>query len=174
MTADALNGAIFLHHDLLNAGLGYVTCTNESLNILEREANVFLQGNSYANVLYDSVWAIACALNRSLRILQERNHSLNSINIRVNQSHARNDIMDVLEEQLSQLSFQGSSGRLDFIYSTAALINISQFQNRQPVHIGSYTFPLNQLTLNKTMIMGEIPTDTLTHVYILYPTYFFS
>ena len=54
--------------------------------------------------------------------------------------------MDVLEEQLSQLSFQGSTGFLNFSHSTAAmqaLVNISQFQNGQPVHIGSYTFALN-------------------------------
>ena len=171
---DALNGASFLLLNNSSNGLSYVACANESLNTSERDAYVFLGGNPYANVLYDSVWAIACALNRSLRILQERNLSLSSINIRTNQSHARSKTMDVLEEQLSQLSLQGSSGPLNFSHSTAAmhaLVNISQFQNGQPVYIGSYTFPLNQLLLNKTMILGEIPTDTLTHVYILYPTY---
>ena len=89
------------------------SCTNESLNVSERETNAYLEGSPYANILYDSVWAIACALNRSLSILQERNFSLSSVNIRTNQSHARNDIMDVLEEQLSQFSFQGSSGPLN-------------------------------------------------------------
>ena len=139
-----------------------------------KERHMLFSEEIHMQMYYDSVWAIACALNRSLRILQERNLSLSSINIRTNQSHARNDIMNVLEEQLSQFSFQGSTGLLNFSHRTAAtqaLVNLSQFQNGQPVHLGSYTFSLNQLLLNKTMIMGEIPIDTLTRIYILYPTY---
>ena len=171
--SDILNGTLFLHQDFYGSstGLSCIAYLNESLDVSEREATAFLRGNPYASVLYDSVWAIACALNRSLSILEGRNLSLSSINIRTNQSHARCEIMDVLEEQLSELSFQGATGFLNFSRKTAAtqaLISLSQFQNGQPVHIGSYTF---SLLLNKTMIIGEIPTDTLNRVYILYPTY---
>ncbi len=160
------NGAIFLY---LNPGnysnrFNYVSHSNGSSENL---------GSSYASVLYDSVRAIVCTLNRSLHLLNERNLSLTSINIRADQSHSRSEIMEVLEKQLSQLSFQGATGFLNFSHSAAAtqiLVKLFQFQNQHLVPIGSYDFLLNQLIFNKT-ILGEIPTDTLNRVYILYPTH---
>jgi hypothetical protein len=79
--------------------------------------------------------------------------------------------MDLLEEQLSQLSFQGATGWLNFSHSAAAVqtsIEILQIQNRQPVQIGLYDHSLNQLALNNTML-GLIPSSTLSRKYILYP-----
>ena len=176
---DAFNGAIFLYPHLGNFydssnRSNYVAYLNESLDLSETEVTASLEGNPHANVLYDSVWAIAHTLSRSLSILKERNLSLSSINIRANQSCTRNEIMDVLEEQLSELSFQGITGFLNFSRSTASMetsVKLIQVQNGQPVHIGSYKFSFNQFFLNKQLIIGEIPTDTLDHIYVLYPTY---
>ena len=47
--------------------------------------------------------------------------------------------MNVLEEQLSQLSFQGATGWLNFSHSAAAAqtsTEILQIQNGKPVQIG--------------------------------------
>ena len=79
-------------------------------------------------------------------------------------------MMETLEEQLSELSFQGTTGFLNFSHYAASMQTSSkliQFQSGQPISIGSYNFSFNQLILNKTMIIGEIPTDTLDRIYIL-------
>ena len=176
---DAMNGAIFLHHHLNNfydssTGLRYVACPNESLDLSEREAVASLEGNPYTNVLHDSVWAIAHAFNRSLSILDKRNFSLSSISIRANQLHARSKIMDVLEEQLSELLFRGATGFLNFSRSTAAMqtsVILFQFQNGQPIGIGSYNYSLNRLFLNTGMMLGNTPTDKLNRIYVVNPIY---
>ena len=163
---DALtfSGAIFLYFHPGN-GFNYTSHSNGSLE------NFHFQGNSYTSVLYDSVTAIVYALNRSVHILNERNLSLTSVNNRAIWSQSKSEIMEVLEKQLSQLSFEGATGFLNFSHSAAAMqisVKLCQFQDQQLVPIGSYNFSLNQLILNKT-IMGEIPTDTLDRIYILYP-----
>ena len=177
--ADALNGAIFLHPHLRNfnnstSAFNHSVYFNPSLNELsDTSASVFFQSNPYANVIYDSVWAIAHSLNVSLSILNERNLSLNSDNIRAD--NARSEIMGVLEEQLSELSFQGATGFLNFSHHAAAMqtsAKLLQFQNGQPVHIGSYiNLSFNQLFLNEETLLRDIPSDTLNRIYVLYPTY---
>ena len=79
--------------------------------------------------------------------------------------------MDVLEEQLSQLSFQGATGWLNFSHSAAAAqtsIEILHIQNEQPVQIGLYDHSLNHLFLNRS-VLGIIPSDILNCIYIIYP-----
>ena len=121
------------------------------------ELNVSLQNNPYAkfNVLYDSIWAVALTINRSLSVLNERNLSLTNIH-----QDSGIEIMDVLEEQLSQLSFQGATGWLNFSHSAAAAqisLEILQIQNGQLKQIGSYYGSLN---LNIS-VLGVIPSVTL-------------
>ena len=175
--AEAINNVIFLDlarakfnpQDVLPSGLNYSAYHEVYLEKLEKssvELNISLQSNPYASVLYDSIWAVALTINRSLSVLNERNLSLTNIH-----QDTGFEIMDVLEEQLSQLSFQGATGWLNFSHSAAAAqtsIDILQVQNGQPVQIGSYYHSLNQLTLNKT-VLGLIPSHTLDRKYILYP-----
>ena len=174
--ADAINNAIFLYLThakmnpamLLPSGLNYSAYYEAYLQELEKsstELNVSLQSNPYANVLYDSIWAVALTINRSLSVLNERNLSLANIN-----QETRIEIMNVLEEQLSQLSFQGTTGWLNFSHSAAAVqtsVEVLQIQNGQPVQIGLYYHSLNQL-LN-TNVLGIIPSDTLNRIYVVYP-----
>ena len=173
----AINNVIFLHlarakfnpQDILPSGLNYSAYYEAYLEELEKsslELNISLQSNPYANVLYDSIWALALTINRSLSVLNERNLSLTNIH-----QDTGIEIMDVLEEQLSQLSFQGATGWLNFSHSAAAVqtsVEILQVQNGQPVMIGSYYRSLNQLILNNT-VLGLIPSSTLDRKYILYP-----
>ena len=130
-----------------------------------KELKAALQSNPYANVLYDSVWAIALTLNGSLSKLKARNISVANI------SCAKREFMDVLEEQLSELSFVGATGLLNFSHSAAALqisVDLLQFQDGQPIKIGSYDLSFDKFLLNKS-VLGEIPSDTLNRIYVLYP-----
>ena len=173
----AINNAIVLRlahtkvnpKTLLSSALNYSAYSDAYLDELEKssvELNLSLQSNPYADVLYDSIWAIALTINRSLSVLNERNLSLVNIN-----RDTRNDIMDVLEEQLSQLSFQGTTSWLNFSHSAAAVqtsVEILQIQNGKPVQIGLYYHSINQLFLNGSML-GVIPSDTPDRVFVIYP-----
>ena len=171
-----MNNVIFLHpqlktpheHKVLPSGLNYSAFHTAYLQLLRESAtelNVSLQSNPYANVLYDSIWAFALTLNGSVNTLMVRNLSLASI------SNTKREIMNVFEEQLSKLSFQGSTGLLNFSLGAAALqisIELFQFQSGQPVKIGSYDSSLDQLLLNESAL-GEIPSDRLNRVSVLFP-----
>ena len=175
---DAFNNAIFLHltyaqfkpQEVLPSRLNYSAYFNAYLEEQEKfsmELNVSLQSNPYSNVLYDSIWAIALTINRSLSVLNKRNLTLANIN-----QDTSIEIMNVLEEQLSQLSFQGTTGWLNFSHSAAAVqtsVEVLQIQNGQPVLIGLYYHSLNQLILNRS-VLGVIPSDTLDHIYLVSPT----
>jgi gamma-aminobutyric acid type B receptor len=175
--ADAINNAIFLHltHTqiypklLFPSGLSYSAYYEAYLEELEKssvELNVSLQSNPYANVLYDSIWAVALTINRSLSVLNERNLSLTNIH-----QDTGSEVMDMLEEQLSQLSFQGATGWLNFSHSTAAAqtsVEIFQIQNGKVIQIGLYYYSLNLLSLNSS-VLGVIPSDTPSRIYVVYP-----
>lgn len=171
----AVNNSVFLHTQLstlykkttLSSGLTYSAYFNAYLERLEEaatELNTTLESNPYANVLYDSVWAFAIALNHSIGILKENNLSL------ANTTHSKSEIFGIITEQLSQLSLQGTSEFLNFSNGSAALlpsVHLIQFQNSQPLQLGMYDFTLDQLYLNKG-ILNEIPSDVLNRVYVLY------
>ena len=173
---EAINNAIFLHAEFnapkitLLSGLNsssYYDAFHEQLEKSSTELNVSLQSNPYANILYDSIWAVALTINRSLSVLNERNLSLANIH-----QDTGIEIMTVLEDQLSQLLFQGATGWLNFSHSAAAVqtsVELFQIQNEQPVQIGLYYHSLNELFLNKSKL-GIIPSDTLERVYVVYPT----
>ena len=171
----ALNNSIFLHpllstpydYDILHSQLNYSNYYNAYIKELEEavaERNTTLQSNLYANVLYDSIWALALTLNRSLSILNERKLSLANI------SQTRGKIYNVVEAELSKLSFQGATGFLNFSNDKAAVqssIQLIQFQNGQQVQLGVYSASLGQLILNET-VMENIPSVGLSRVYVLY------
>ena len=86
------------------------------------ELNVSLQSNPYANILYDSIWAI---MDRSLSALNKRNLTLANIN-----QDTGIEIMTVFDEQLSQLSFQGTTGWLNFSHCAVAVQNSMKVDSR--------------------------------------------
>ena len=125
-----------------------------------------IRNNNYANVLYDSIWAFGLALNASLETINSKNFSL------VNLGLGRREAIDVVEEEILHLSFQGATGFVNFSQFDSAAIQVSiglfQFQQGRPVEIGSYTSHLEKLTLNLSLI-GEIPSDELDRMYEIYP-----
>lgn len=156
--------------DVLPSGLGYSAYYNAYLEELEKstqELNISLQNNPYASVLYDSIWAIALTLNGSLGIL---NYSF--VN---NLYHTKfnSEIGSILEEQLSELSFQGATGFLNFSQRAAIVltsIELFQYQNGQPELLGEYNVLLNELDLDMSKL-SEIPSTTLARHYELFPVY---
>ena len=85
---EAINNAIFLHanfnvSEVLPSVLNFSLLYDAFMKQLEKsspELDVFLQCNPYASVLYDSIWAVALTINRSLSVLHERNLSLTNFN----------------------------------------------------------------------------------------------
>ena len=170
--SEAINNAIFLQAkfdvpEVLLSRL-YYDAFMEQLEKSSLKLDVSLRTNPYTSVLYDSIWAVALTVNRSLSVLNERNLSFTNIH-----HGAGIEIKDVLEEQLSRLSFQGTTGWLNFSHSAAAVqtsVEVYQIQDGQPVLIGLYSHSLCQLFSNRSAI-GTIPSPSITfsRMYIVYP-----
>ena len=114
-----------------------------------------MQSNPYANLMYDSVWAIAIAMNRSYA----------NFNLWDGKS-----TVNTIDEELSQLSFSGASGFVNFSQSASAVhppVDIYQGLN---VLIDSYNTRYGTVMVNQS-ILGKIPDDELDIVYQLYPKY---
>ena len=150
---------------ILPSGLNYSTYFDAYLEELGKSSthlSVPLKNNPYANVLYDSIWAIALAINKSLN---EENLSLAGIN-----KESREAIKDALASQLSTLSFQGATGFLNFSHRSAAVqtsVELLQFQNGHMINVGLYNYAFNQLVLNEELLW-EIPNDSLDSIYVVY------
>ena len=124
--------------------------------------------NYYTNILYDLVWAFGIAFNLSLESINSSNGSSHDF------EHGQDNkaLVNVIEYELSYLSFQGTSGFVNF--SQAAAIQtpygIFQFQELDLVQLGLYETALRHLFLNISFIGDQIPSDELTRVYEIYPT----
>ena len=78
----------------------------------------------FAFLAYDSVWAMALALNGSLETLQEKNMSL------TNYTYGQSNATEVILEHLYQLEFLGASGLISFNDKTG-------FTYREPLYYHS-------------------------------------
>ena len=174
-TTAAMNNTILIRqkspssneNNILPSGLKYNNYYSRYLHELEKlktELNATLQTNPYSNILYDSIWAFAISLNRSLNVLKRNNLSL------ANTGHSKGEILEILGEQLSELSFHGASGFLDFNSNAAALqttVELFQFQNSNQFMIGVYDLTSDLLQLNATMLK-IISATTLHYTYVMY------
>ena len=167
----ALSNTIFIRAHLknlevetrLNHGTFYKAYI-EQLETVATKLNVSIQSNPYASTLYDAVWAFAVTLNRSQSVLRKKNISLMD-------TSRRGEIIDVLEDQMSQLTLQGVTGFLNFSQKTATLVSyveLLQFQNGHSQRIGIYDSHVDHLTTNLT-IQDTIPNIMLDQIYVLYP-----
>ena len=118
----ALKGALVVQNRLTTVNLNGSTDIGISYADFSKQYSALLQeGNQnpscgyanltysvYGGLLYDMVWALALALNSSLKVLEERNLSLSRY------MHGMPDITDVLSEQMLNLEFHGVSGHVDF------------------------------------------------------------
>ena len=160
--------AIFVHlhnwlpraDETLISGRNHSTFTNiYTQQLKERPLRPqCLQFNHYASILYDSIWAIAKAMNRS-----QMNTPLDKI------SNSRESTVGALADVI----FQGATGLVNFSQEGAAVqltVDISQIQQGKTIQIGSYDSSSNELMLNEGAL-GYIPSDDLDHTYLLYPLY---
>ena len=162
----AMENAVFLYlrswpndEDYTPTGSGNSYSLYYSAYLQQLNASSGPRLNTYASILYDSIWAIALALNNSMAKLSPY--------------HATDVGADWIEKQLTTLTFQGATGFLNFSQKPAAVhISVAVFQVNQAeaILIGSYTPSLKQLQLNATML-DEAVNSEFHKQYLLYPPY---
>ena len=120
--------------------------------------------NSYADAMYDEVWALSLAINSSLSDLELHNLSLSSYQF--NQSR----ITNILEDHFSRVSFEGAASNVSFHNSSESLtpINIYHVHNLNPEWIGSYNPELDELNLFN-VARSDFPTDEFTVIRMQLP-----
>ena len=111
--------------------------------------------NPYSNVLYDSVWALALAVNSSLRALQHSNLTLTAKTVF---GTLNKEATQIIEENFLQTTFTGASSELKK-GQIQTLLEIYQVQNGSFVVFGNRQLP-NNLTLFQLELLDEIkPQD---------------
>ena len=168
MMIEAMENVLFLdlkkwqqnEEQILYSGRNYTTFHGSYLQKLKESTNIeCLQSNPYARVLYDSIWAIVLAINRSQTSILPL--------------QTKHSTMTAIANDLSTLSFQGASGLVNFSQNSAALrlpVDINQIYQDEATQIGTYDPYSDSLSLNVSLL-GDIPNDQLDQVYLLYPLY---
>lgn len=163
----ALNGTFFLKFPFkqsspsttLISGLDYSEYHSKYLSFLSDD----LRPNPYANVLYDSVWAFALALNLSLTSFKQ---SPLRGGLRLED---KEKLIELMDKKLVNVSFEGASGSIDFSRRVVNdAVEISVHHNHSTTLVAVFHASSN-LTLHKEAL-PSIPRDTLSRQYILIPT----
>ena len=117
----------------------------------------------FESYLYDQVWALSLALNKSLPLLANRNLSIDNYTI------GQLEITDVIEQQLANLSYQGASGWVEFNEHSTISTPIEIFwilENGVEQHVGLYN-PLSPSGFLVNISTSQLPRDTLPRIYRL-------
>lgn len=120
--------------------------------------------NPYANVVYDAIWAVGLALNLSLATSgQPLSHHFNS-------RERKQDLIELMDTILPEVSFQGASGKINFSESERTVndaVDIYLYSNGTSRRVGFYQTSA-ELSIDGG-IMADVPGATPPHVYILVP-----
>ena len=142
----------------------YYSAYQKKLQLLNstdiRYQNAEVRGdNMYASAMYDEVWALGLAINKSLPVLKSRNLSLE--NYQFNQTN----ITDILEESMRSVSFTGTVSQISFDEKREALtpINLFLVKQGQQVHIGEFHTTNQKLTLHN-ISDNDFPDDDFVEV----------
>ena len=117
----------------------------------------------FESYLYDQVWALGLALNKSLPLLANRNLSIDNYTI------GQLEITDVIEQQLANLSYQGASGWVEFNEHRTISTPIEIFwilENGVEQHVGLYN-PQSPSGFLVNIETSQLPRDTLPRMYHL-------
>ena len=167
----ALNGTFLLRYRLfadndtiLESGLSYSEyweMYDEKLQEFAITNSVNLSATTYANPLYDQVWAFALAidnLRKSYRVSFE-NHTIGQRN---------NILSELLRSELKNLSFQGASRFVQFdgLQERSPYVSIFQFLDGSERLVGIYD-PFSKNVTNVTI--GDVPNDMFNTEYTLLP-----
>ena len=167
----ALNHTLFLKYQSeqtdtlkkLVTGSTFETYKQQYLQVLN-ESSDMLNYNEYANIMHDSVWAFALALNRSLdRILPFNTTIIDFIS-----KFGREELTSFMEHNLPSLSFDGASGHLQFNhqYEVEANVFVTLANcDGTDVTIGYYDQSVRKLYLNESLLPPVLPSDELPMIY---------
>ena len=130
-----------------------------------KRINTSLEAIIYGNSFYDQVWAFALALNNSLLSIRSENLSFSDYII-----GNPGPISSIIKRELTNLSFQGASGRIEFDenHETFSSVYILQIQNGIAKQIAIYNPFTRNATFNENF-RDDIPSDTFDTVYSLLP-----
>ena len=125
-----------------------------------------LNPSSFAYYWYDQIWGLALALNKSLPILRDKNLMIDNYTI------GQNNITEVIEEQMANLSFQGAGGWVEFNkyrgVSTPVEVYWLDHWNQEFVgkqeRVGIYN-PINPSDFHVHINASKLPNDTLYRRY---------
>lgn len=176
----AIENVLLIRSEIVNTNLSSVLLTGrtyreylkeyekESAQLQKEEAYTeILQGysfdstyNTYANLMYNEIWALALALNDSLPEIAEQGFDLSKYQF--NQAK----ITTIIEKNLKKVSFQGTLGLVEFdeFRETGTDFEIRQIRNSSEAMIGRYQNANLQLfNISKT----DIPEDEFKEQYRL-------
>ena len=118
-----------------------------------------------STVLYDQLWSLALAINRSLPELERINMSLTHYTTHQQQ------VTDIIENHLSNLSFQGASGHVQFDSKRGVSTPVELFvssKSGQVRRVGVYD-PQNTADFHIDINSSDLPRDRLPIQYIVLP-----
>ena len=134
----------------------------KDLELLEKQYNARLLPTKFlATKLYDQMWAIGLAVNKSLPILKNRNLSIDNYTI------GQPEVTRVIEEQMANLSFQGASGWVEFnqYRNVPKQVNVRWIlTNGTAKLVGTYN-PLKRSNFKINIHPSDLPKDTVPQVY---------
>ena len=100
---------------------GYYDDYLQRLSQVAVQYNISLNPNPYANALHDSVWATAIALNAFLQTIKTGTAEKMSCN---------NTVLQTANNELSNVSFNGALGNVDFDNNGESKVAVNSFQIR--------------------------------------------
>ena len=118
-----------------------------------------------ATVLYDQLWSLALAINRSLPELERINMSLTHYTTHQQQ------VTHIIENHLSNLSFQGASGHVQFDSKRGVSTPVELFvssESGQVRRVGVYDSQ-NTADFHIDINSSDLPRDRLPIQYIVLP-----
>ena len=150
----SIGSVLFLVHELNSDD----DCSSFSV-LGDTKMNSSDEVNSYANVLYDSVWALSLAVNASISELVHRGLLFN------NYKFGNSEATHMIESKLEKLEFQGRTGCVEFRGRVRDRLRLKVFHmnNSRPMIVGWYEFRNGSLDLNLTSLL-PLPLDTLRTV----------
>ncbi|KAL5488497.1 hypothetical protein EMCRGX_G017438 [Ephydatia muelleri] len=105
-------------------------------------------GDYLCYVLFDVVWALALALNNSVKPLRESGLSLHDY------TYGKYAYTRIIQQQMNMLSFSGEWGAVQFNSSTGFISNITCtiYQTKKnPAVVGNFSFPDGYLEVNSSI-----------------------
>ena len=139
--------------------------TKELDNIKTDFQNTTIEGDAlYAGILYDQIWAFALSLQIALPELRRNNISIEEY------KYGQPNTTAILENALSQVSFQGVTGHIKFSkdHEVSTPIDIYQVNNGKEVLIGIYTVSNNNtysLDINISHIVDDDIEVTMVYLH---------